>query len=205
MYHEVAALFFLGIFSGLTVCGFSCLPLLGPFLLSTGNGFKDGISATVLFILGKITAYSALGGLAALLGHALFIDSSGAMRFVSGAPLIAAGVTLPLLYRKKCGAACRIRSISCLGLGLVTSLLPCPSLMAVFALAAKEGNVMHGLLYGLAFSSGLMVSPLLIIGGGISMISDKIRREAARFMPAVQVMSGIIMILLGTKIIFLEI
>ncbi|MBU0728698.1 MAG: sulfite exporter TauE/SafE family protein [Proteobacteria bacterium] len=203
MLHETLSIFVLGTISGITVCSFSCLPFLGPFLLSTGQGFKDGVSSTALFIIGKIAAYTVLGCLAGLLGQVLAFESSGAMRFILGVPLIITGLSLPFIHKAGCGK-CHGRSISFFGLGLITSLVPCPALTAVFALAAKDGSILNGALYGLSFGSGLIISPLLIIGGGLSVISSKIKLEAARIMPAIQVISCIIMVLLGTRILFTE-
>jgi len=199
------SLFLLGAANGLLFCSFSCLPFLGPYLLGVGRGFKGGMIATAVFIAGKLIAYSVLGGMAAFGGHVLQLDSGGWFRFALGVPLILAGLSIPFVNRNRCGSSCGMRSISFFGLGLVASLVPCPSLTAVFALAAQSGKVFFGVAYGMIFGLGLILSPLIVIGGGLSMISEKIREETSRFVPVVQTLSILVMVLMGVRIIFSEV
>ena len=61
---DLIGLFLLGLLYGATICSITCLPYLGPFLLTTGEGFKDGILSSFAFFTGKLVVYATLGGCA---------------------------------------------------------------------------------------------------------------------------------------------
>ena len=175
---DVIGLFLLGSFYGTTVCSISCLPYLSPFLLTTGNGFKDGILSSFTFFIGKLVIYTTLGGCAAFLGNAWMFYKEMPVGYIMGIVLIIVGLFLPFVAGGKCHKKARFmgKSASLFLLGLSTSLIPCPPLVAIFALAAKEGSIISGVSYGLSYGLGLTLSPVLIAGGCLSLISKKIKQ-----------------------------
>ena len=44
---EAMGVFFLGLAYGATICSLTCLPCLGTYLMGCGNGFRDGIIASL--------------------------------------------------------------------------------------------------------------------------------------------------------------
>ncbi len=195
--HEPFSLFLLGIAYGTTVCSFSCLPYFGPYLIGSGTGFKDGVLSTCAFGTGKLFMYSSLGGAAALFGRALTITPTHKM--IMGFVLIIVAITMPFVTRGGCLKRSQRASkrFSMFVLGVVSSLIPCPPLAAVFVLAAQQGEVVMGLLYGFFYGLGLLVSPMLLAGGGFALISQKIKQEAKGFAPYMQKLSMVIMVIIG--------
>lgn len=194
---EIFNLFLLGVTYGLTVCSFSCLPYFGPYLIGSGTGFKDGVLSTCAFGTGKLFMYSALAGVAALLGRALTISSSHKM--FMGSVLIIVAITMPFVTRGGCLKQSQRagKRFSMFALGIVSSLIPCPPLAAVFVLAAQQGEVVVGVMYGFFYGLGLLVSPIILAGGGFGLISQKIKEEAKGFAPHMQKLSMVIMIIMA--------
>lgn len=198
---DVVGLFTLGLFYGATVCSMTCLSYLGPYILGTGDGFRDGMLSSLSFGLGKICCYVFLGGLAGYLGQKL--TYSPAQTWVMGLILIGVAISMPFVTRKDCRNKCRPGSkrASLLTLGAATSLLPCPPVVAILTLAAGQGSMLTGMTFGLFYGLGIIISPLLIIGGSLSLVSQKLRQEVKSFMPYIQGLAMMIMILMGANII----
>lgn len=201
---EIAGLFLLGVIYGATLCTVTCLPYLGPYILSTGNGFKDGLYSSFTFLAGKLITYIIMGGMAASLGAELLSENETAAKYLTGAVLLVVGGSM-LLSRgddKSCkrrhGAVSRTPLVM---LGISTSMLPCPAVVAMFTFAVKSGSIAYGALYGGVYGAGVALSPLLIIGGGVSMIAEKLKIEVRGFMPYLRGISGILIALMGVKIL----
>lgn len=208
MAPEILSLFLLGMMSGASICTLSCLPYLAPYLMGTGNGFKGGVLASAVFFLGKCLCYSIFGGVAAYCGHEVQLESLSSSHLFAGLMLIIAASTIPFVSKLGgCGqSSCiSIRKASLFGLGISSSLRPCPAMAAVLVLAAEKGSVSLGLAYGSVFGLGLSLSPLLLIGGGLSLISERIGVETGRLMPAIRVLSVVIMVIMGIRLMLLDV
>lgn len=202
--HDAAGLFLLGLLYGTTVCSLTCLPYLGPYLLSTGRGFGEGIRSSLLFMSGKIFCYATMGGLSAYLGNTLMIDKSISARLIMGIAIIAFGLSIPFVSRGECCNKRQVmgKNISLFLIGISTSLIPCPPLITMFLLAAKNGSVFSGISFGLVYGLGLTISPLIIAGGGLAAISKNIKVEAKSFVPYMKACSMVMIVFMGIKIIF---
>ena len=199
---DAAGLFTLGLVYGATVCSMTCLSYLGPYLLGTGTGFRDGVLSSLAFGLGKICCYVFLGGLAGYLGQKL--TYSPAQTWAMGLVLIGVALSMPFVAKKGCRDKCHQSSkrASLLTLGAATSLVPCPPVLAILTLAAGQGSMVTGMGFGLFYGLGIIISPLLLVGGGLSLVSKKLRQEVKSFMPYIQGLAMTIMILMGAKIIY---
>jgi len=204
---EAAGLLLLGLIYGMTLCSLSCLPYLSPYLVGTGKGFKDGVRSSFIFASGKVVVYAFFGALAAYLGSKLEVNNYKPLQYTIGTIVIVVGVALPFTAKKGCTGKHRIngKRISLFMLGISTSLIPCPTLIAMTLLAAQKGNMAMGALYGFLFGLGIMFSPLLIAGGGISMLSMRIKEEVKGFTPYLNGLSVIIILMMGLRIIILDI
>lgn len=201
--HDAVGLFLLGLLYGTTVCSLTCLPYLGPYLLSTGRGFADGMKSSLLFLSGKLICYMFIGGLSAYLGSVLMLDKGMAPKWIMGIAIIAFGLTIPFVSR---GKYCNKRqvmgkNISLFLVGISTSLIPCPPLATMFMLAAKNGTLVSGISYGLIYGLGIILSPLVIAGGGLSVISKTIKAEIKGLVPYLQGISAVIIVVMGIRII----
>jgi cytochrome c biogenesis protein CcdA len=201
--HDTLSLVLLGMVYGATVCSLSCLPYFAPYLMGTGNGFGDGFMSSLFFILGKLCCYTALGGIAAVLGQAFTLNRSH--HVIMGILLLGVALGLPLVTRKGCRKRCQVvgKRGSLFVLGIISSLIPCPPLVAIFLMAANKGLVLSGMSYGFFYGLGLVVSPMIIVGGGFAMISEKIKKEARGFVPYMQGLAMLIMMVMAVDMIMM--
>lgn len=199
---EPFSLFLLGMVYGITVCSFSCLSYFGPYLIGTGTGFKDGVVSSCAFGIGKICMYSALGGAAALFGRTLIVTPTH--KLLMGLVLLAVAFTVPFVSKGGCLKRSQVigKRCSMFLLGLLSSLIPCPPLAAVFVLATQQGTVLNGAMYGFSYGLGLVVSPMLLAGGGFALISHKIRQEVKEYAPYMQKFAMGIMIIIAVKMMW---
>ena len=204
---EILSLFFLGVIYGLTICSLSCLPYLTPYLMSTGKGFRDGIKSSFIFISGKLLIYSLLGGTAAYIGSKLVINDFLHLKYTIGGILIVVGLLLPFISKGGCTKKHQLagKSLSLFALGVSSSLIPCPSLVSMSLLAANKGSIFIGASYGFVFGLGLMISPLVIASGVISLISKSVKLEVKGFSPWLNAISVVIIVLMGVRVLTLEI
>jgi cytochrome c-type biogenesis protein len=200
--YDVAGLFLLGLVYGATTCSLTCLPYLGPYLLSTGRGFKDGVKSSLLFLSGKLVCYMFVGGLSAYLGNVLMPEQSMTARWVTGIAIIAFGLSIPFV-RGECSRKGQTisKGISLFLLGLSTSLIPCPPLMAIFLVAAKSGSLVLGITYGLVYGLGLAISPMIIACGVLSLIARSLRIEVNGIMPYLKTTSTALIVFMGVRMI----
>jgi len=198
---DLSSLFLLGLTYGASVCSFSCLPYFGPYLIGSGSGFRDGVISTSTFAAGKILSYSCLSGIAALFGRTL--TATPGIKVAMGLTIMLAAVSMPFITRNGCLKRVQVvgKRFSMFALGGVSSMLPCPPLSAVLLLASQQQSIPGGILYGFCYSLGLLISPMLLIGGGIALVSHKIRLEMRGIVPYMQGFAIIIMLALGANMI----
>jgi len=156
----------LGLSMGLTACTVTCLPFMGTWVLGRGGGKRAALLDTGVFLLGRVTAYSLLGGLAGAFGAWLTQALSGGIGNVFvGVASIGAGVWLLLPSRRSgsCGAARNGAGMPPFLLGFSLSLTPCAPLASLLAACALSGGAMAGAGYGLSFGLGAALTPLLLI------------------------------------------
>ncbi len=204
--HDLAGLFLLGLLYGTTTCGYTCLPYVGPYLLSTGRGLGDGIRSSLLFVSGKVFCYATMGGLSAYLGNILTLDKSA--KWVTSIAIITFGLSIPFVSRAECCNKKRQvigENISLFLVGVLTSLTPCPPLVTMFLLAARDGSLISGISYGLIYGLGLTISPLIFACWGLSIASRVIKTEVKGFVPYLQAISVVMLIFMGMKIISQEV
>ena len=200
---DISSLFLLGLLYGTTTCTITCLPYLSPYLLTTGKGFKEGITSSLTFSFGKLFTYIILGGIAAFLGHTLIPADDAKAKLIQGTIIIITALALPFISSGGCQKKSQIigKASSLFALGISTSLIPCPPLMTILLVAANGGSVTMGLLYGTMYGLGIVISPIIIMGGILSQISKTVKVEARSFIPYLQGISILIMVVMGVRII----
>jgi len=186
---DLFGLTMLGLLYGTTVCSLSCLPTLGPLLVGEGGNFKQGLGLGFSFMAGKVVTYSLLGAIAAGVGSRLTLDSEP-LRVLPGVALILTAIYLLVARRKTCPSRCSTpselkarRPLPFAALGAATGITPCAPLAAVMVIAAESGNIALGAACGMFFGLGLMFSPMILVGGGLSFVTRKIGLEMGSLRP----------------------
>ncbi len=212
-------LFLMGAVASLSVCTVSCLGTLAPMILADGRGFRTGIMESFIFMSGKIILYATLAAVVAWSGSRLPPQLLFYTAPVSGGFLILLGLYLHFrtdpkgqCHRNKIQKAHfsfrtgkqSLRSTLLFLTGLFTSLLPCPALLALLTLASRANSVAVGFLYGLTYGVGLLLSPILFAGGGLSMIAKKIHMESAGVIPVVRAVAAAVIIISGIRMVSLS-
>lgn len=208
-----------------------CLGMCGPIVLayaanSNGAAQANGNSAAfklhAAYNAGRIMSYVLLGVLAGLLGIALGAMLNKVAEIVAiagGVIMIIAGLGMlgfiPLpsflvtgkagsVLRKIHGALLRRRSLaSKFALGLLTPLLPCGILYAMFAKASTSGSIANGALTMATFGIGI-VPALLLMGSLSSLLSLRLRKGAEQLAAFAIIFMGVILVLRGFHVPYLS-
>ncbi|MCP4550199.1 MAG: sulfite exporter TauE/SafE family protein [bacterium] len=196
---ELLGLTLLGVLYGTTICSLSCLPTLGPLLVGEGGGFRRGLGFGASFLSGKVVTYTLLGAVAAGIGGRLNI-AGGLLRLVPGVVIVLTGLYLLLVQRSACPRKGhpRIRGVlPFFALGAATGIAPCAPLAAVMAIAAEAGSIPLGAASGFLFGIGLMLSPMILLGGGLAYLSRSINLEVESLRPWIRRIAGLLLLLNG--------
>lgn len=197
---DFVALYLLGLISGTTVCSIGCLSQLGPYILGSAKDFREGFCSTLSYLIGKFFIYLLWGGIAAWAGIIVALPGNGTRW--AGLVLIATGILLPFFNRGKCPA--KLASLgnrwTLFTLGAVTSLMPCPPLLGLLALAAGSGSVTAGMASGASFGLGILCSPLVIAGGGLGLIAGRLRLELNGLHKIFQGFAMLMLITMGIRL-----
>jgi len=156
----------LGISVGFTTCTAVCLPYLGTWALSRGEGSGAATMDTVAFALGKVAAYTVLGGVAGLLGDILITFLNGGIgHWLIGVAAIVSGAWLlwPRQAHVSCGMRSRTAGASPFFMGFALSFTPCTPLAALLAASAITSDVVLGSVYGFLFGLGAAFTPLFLV------------------------------------------
>ncbi|MCW8861775.1 MAG: sulfite exporter TauE/SafE family protein [Rhodospirillales bacterium] len=204
----------MGFFYGLTLCSFSCLPLIGPYVFGTQDGFRGGFSTTALFVVSKVATYTMLGAFSGLIGGVLLEEiNPGLMMGFSGLLIVAIGGMVWKRQRSQCRtvgmrsekSATRWRTFRHVaGMGVASSLMPCLPLSAVLLYAATTKSFVTGGVLALLFGIGTSASPLYYIGGGAAgWFSAKIRRVIPQHRELMRKLSSSVLIIMGVKLLLM--
>lgn len=156
----------LGISVGFTTCTAVCLPYLGTWALSRGEGSGAATMDTFAFAMGKVAAYALLGGVAGMMGEILITFLKGGIgHWLIGMAAIVSGVWLmwPRKAHMSCGARHRAAGASPFFMGFALSFTPCTPLAALLAASAITGDGLLGSVYGFLFGLGAAFTPLFLV------------------------------------------
>jgi len=209
--NKIAISFFiLGLSFGAGPCMASCGPLLISYIAGAKKGILKSLMAYILFSLARICVYLILSLLVFILGKFVierFISEYSRYLFIgAGAFLVLIGALMALdknLNLRFCGflrehTLARDKK-SIITLGLITGLLPCAPLLAVFSyIILVSKGYPETLLYSFSFGIGTFVSPLifLVIAAGLIpkyLIGSKYER-------AFSFICGLVIIFLGVQL-----
>ena len=196
-----------------------CLLVCGPILITyvTGNrkDLRASISDVLIFLSGRLLAYTVLGYLAGISGEflkRLAGSSSSVIFFKPFAGIISIILGLAILFnssgfsRHRCQEArgTRYGTAGLFLLGLAQGAVPCVPFTAIlFEIALMSKSALHGAAYAFAFGSGTFLSGLLIFGaisGAMSVLAKNIIRSKEANI-VFNLLAAILLILLGLSLI----
>ncbi len=172
-----------------------CVAMCGGINLSQSVGAArdgaDGLARPLLYNLGRVVSYTAVGAIVGGLGSALFISQTLKAGILAAASLfmLLMGLSmlgwlpwwlvprLPAFLLKKTGGAKAGKGP--FAVGLLNGLMPCGPLQAMQLYALATGSALTGALSMLLFSLGTVP---LMLGAGVafSLLKGKFTRAVAR-------------------------
>lgn len=192
----------LGVSMGLTACTITCLPFLGSWVIGRGIGARAALYDTGIFLLGRITAYSLLGAVAAgFSGWLTGVLEGHAGHLVIAAASIGAGAWLlrPARRHAPCGTARNGASLPPFFLGFSLSLAPCAPLAALLAASALSGEVLAGASYGAWFGVGAAITPLILIVPIVGLSGRRLLVTQPQWLRWLRFGAGIALVALGLR------
>lgn len=214
----LATVWLLGVSMGLTACTVTCLPFMGTWALGRASHTREAFIHTGVFLLGRITAYTLLGLLAAATGQGVMRALGGALgHLMIGLASLFAGLWLIV---QPSGKPCRavpqapslqpIRSVRQprdplppLFFGAALSLSPCTPLASLLALSAQAGHAAQGAAYGLAFGLGAAMTPLLVLVPLAGRLGRELRAGRLWLARALAFGAAVVLIALGVRRLWL--
>ena len=212
----LALSFLAGLVSFLSPC---IVPLVPSYLSFVGGvaateasdtapSRRSIVLRTVLFVLGFTVVFVALGVLFSGSG-ALFTNTGTVINVIAGGLVIVLGLNIIFDFWKFLNIERRVHfsrrpaghlGAVVIGMAFGAGWTPCigPILASVLLLAGTSGNVATGALYLTAFSLGLGV-PFLLAGIFFGRAAQALKR-IRRYLPAIKVGSGILLIIMGVLI-----
>jgi sulfite exporter TauE/SafE len=192
----------LGVSMGLTACTITCLPFLGSWVVGRGLGARAALYDTGVFLLGRITAYSLLGAIAAgLSGWLIGALEGNAGHMVIAAASIGAGAWLlwPSRRHAPCGTARKGAAMPPFFLGFSLSLAPCAPLAALLAACAYTGEVLAGASYGAWFGVGAAITPLVLVVPIVGLSGRRLLGAQPQLLRWLRIGAGIALLALGLR------
>jgi sulfite exporter TauE/SafE len=192
----------LGVSMGLTACTVTCLPFLGSWVIGRGVGARAALYDTTVFLLGRISAYSLLGAIAAgLSGWLTRALAGGSGQLVIAAASIGAGAWLlwPARRHAPCGTARKGAAMPPFFLGFSLSLAPCAPLAALLAACALTGEVLAGASYGAWFGVGAAITPLVLIVPIVGLSGRRLIGTSPQLLRWFRIGAGVVLVMLGLR------
>jgi cytochrome c-type biogenesis protein len=215
---ELSALL-LGIIYGATFCTLTCSPFIASYIIGSDRGTRRGVWLSVIFNGGRVITYGLLGLAVGMAGGAFLVEGVYALW---GAILFGVAVALIGIWiavrRRPGSAACgcagetswarrlwhRVEpregdggELSAAGMGLLIGLVPCPPLIALLVFSAAVGSAGTGLVLGVLFGIGTIISPIIVIAAAAGWFSDRIAKEAPVMRMGIRRVAGLMLVALG--------
>ncbi len=209
------SLFVTGIFLGSGPCLLSCGPLLLSYVASTKTGGVSALKTYLIFCGVRLAVYLAFGVGAGLIGawvvHRLVESASLAVLYVAfGVFLVLLGLffiledLVPERWRGtlRCCHQGRGDMRNVAVFALIVSLAPCAPLLGMLGYIALLSDTWYkGVVYMAAFGLGTVISPLIILMFLTGWFGSWLQKHKL-VLRLVRVASGIIFIILGSRLIW---
>ncbi len=205
---SIGAAMLMGLAFGAGPCNITCLPYLGPVLMSSGGSWR----IVVPFSAGRLFSYAVVGGVAGGLGglsRAYFEGELGSVML--GLATLAMGLLMlaKSASQQRCSKQAssttqpitlhthRPKGFTLFAMGAGMALNPCAPLATVLVAAAITSQVSSGLALGLAFGLGAVLIPTLLFVYLISQLGEQIRHHLSQHRQTLERSAATLLILLG--------
>ena len=207
--------FAVGLLYGTVFCTSTCLPYIASYIAGVGADFRKGVIATLIYNLGRVTAYALIGGAVGIfsgvfrsvVSEASFSVFQQYSSYGFGIVTIIIGVSILLKSRlnphgcnpkcnknvgqKKIATRFDIRAFS---LGFSRGLIVCPYLVAILLLyAIPFASPIDSFLVAVLFGLGTALSPMLLLGG----VTGWLLNKAPLFRKWISIAGGGVLVVLG--------
>ena len=203
-----------GLLYGTVFCTSSCLPYLASYIAGIGADFRKGVTTTVIYNIGRVTAYALIGGLIGILSgvfHFVVDESSLAVfqqysSYGFSIVTIIIGITILLKSRSAshdCNPECAKNlgsrkiwgrfDLRALSLGFSRGLIVCPPLAALLLYSVPFGAPIDSFALAVLFGLGTSLSPMLVLGG----VTGWLFRKAPLFRKWLTIAGGGVLVVLG--------
>lgn len=191
--------------------GVHCIGMCGGIMLAADNSRgKRGVISPLVYNLGRIISYTIIGGVFGALGSIISYDTAfrSMLYTMCGAMVVLLGLNMwgvafirvimaALHPTKPCTTN---RQNPPLLAGLLTGLMPCGSMSAVWLLSASAGSAAAGSIYMLCFALGTV--PAMVLFGSLSaFISKRYNKYIIKCSTAMIVALGLGLISKGLRLI----
>jgi thiol:disulfide interchange protein DsbD len=207
--------FAVGLLYGAVFCTSTCLPYIASYIAGIGADFRKGIIATLIYNIGRVTAYALIGGLVGILsGVFRFVVSESSFSIFQqyssygfGIVTIIIGASI-LLKSKSAHHDCHPQDNKNLGLekkggrfdvrafslGFSRGLIVCPYLVAILLLyTAPLAAPIDSFIVAVLFGLGTALSPMILLGG----VTGWLLNKAPLFRKWIAIVGGGMLIVLG--------
>jgi sulfite exporter TauE/SafE len=199
-----------GLLYGIAFCTSACLPYIASYIAGIGAGFRKGITVTLIYNSGRITAYALIGATIGMLK--LFVDApflSSFQKYSSlafGVVTVVIGISI-LLKSRKSSYTCNMENGKNLGakklterfdvrafvLGLTRGLIVCPPLLLLLMYSIPFAAPIDSFFLAVLFGLGTALSPILLLGG----VTGWLLNKAPLFRKWISIVGAGILIVLG--------
>ncbi len=206
---NLPTVFIIGLVFGIGPCTITCLPYLGPVFLSKSGGIKDSWKIILPFSMGRMSSYSALGGLSGYAGASIDrVIHTPMVAWILGGATISVGLLIFLRsYRNKLACGSHLNSqqlqdnhflpsgLFFMGVGMAAT--PCAPLATIMLTAAATASSVSGLLLGISFGIGAVLVPALVFGFGMAYFGQRVREIMQVWRLTLERSSACLLIILG--------
>ncbi len=207
-------LFFTGLVLGSTRCMLSCAPLLILYIAGTKEGWKEGLKATLIFSLARLSAYILLGFLAGLVGvfiTNLIQEGSLSTYLIMGMSIFISLVAVLMILGKELSfSPCQrfkeigiqrstlSMAISGFTIGFASYCTPFFGILAYIASTVK--SPLLGALYGLSFGLGASLLTPLVVAGVLSSVIPRLIFSHPSILKIFRRACGLLLLLWGIRL-----
>jgi cytochrome c-type biogenesis protein len=210
--------FAVGLLYGAVFCTSTCLPYIASYIAGIGADFRKGVIVTLIYSVGRVTAYALLGGLVGIFSNLFrFVVSEssfsafqqyssygfGIVTIIIGISVLLKSRSPPQYCNPECnrnvgfGKIVRRFDIRAFLLGFSRGLIVCPPLALLLLYSVPFATPIDSFAVAVLFGLGTALSPMLLLGG----VTGWLLNKAPLFRKWIAIAGGGILLVLGVAAI----